>query len=87
MKDVKPNETFTLETEEGEQTCRVITSMYAEDRKKYYLIYEYVPENGDIYVSSFDPDDEEGNLMNVTDEKELESIAKFLKEFEVEDEE
>ena len=86
MKDVKPNETFTLETEEGEQLCKVITTMYAEDRKKYYLVYEYVPENGDIYVSYFDPDDEEGNLIEVTNEKELQEIAKFLSDFEGDEE-
>ncbi len=85
MKDVKPNETFTLESDGEEHTCRVITSLYAEDRKVYYLVYEYVPANDEIYVSSFDPDDETGELRDVTDEVELREIANYLKEYGVEE--
>ena len=84
MKDAKPNDTFFLETNGNEQECRVITSIYAEDRKKYYLVYEDATDPVDIYVSSFDPDDEEGTLEEVTDETELKELAKFLEEYEME---
>ncbi len=85
MKDAKPNDTFFLETDGQEEECRVITSIYAEDRKKYYLIYESKNNPEEIYVSSFLPNDDEGNLQEVTDEMELEEIAKFLEEYEMED--
>jgi len=80
-------ETFFLETEEGSKECKIITSMYSETRKKYYLIYEYVEKLTDeIYVSSYEPDAEDGVLNDITDEKELEEITKFLEEFEGENE-
>ena len=52
-------DTFFLDTNEGSIECRVITNLYSEKRKKHYLVYEYVDEkNDDLYVSSYDPEDE-----------------------------
>lgn len=74
---------FYLDTEEGIVECQIITKIYSEERKKHYLIYEYVEnESQDIYVSSYNPEDKEGNLNDVTNEQELEEITKFLEEFE-----
>lgn len=74
---------FYLDTEEGSIECQIITNIYSEERKKHYLIYEYVEnESQYIYVSSYNPEDKEGNLNDVTNEQELEEITKFLEEFE-----
>jgi len=76
-------ETFFLDTENGSRECQIITSMYSETRKKYYLIYEYVDSDTDeVFVSSYEPNDEEGTLNDVTDEGALEEIAEFLKDYE-----
>ena len=77
------DETFFLDTSDGSHECQVITSIYSETRNKYYLIYEYVDQDTeDIFVSSYDPNDEEALLKDITDEKELEEIASFLEEYE-----
>lgn len=76
-------ETFFLDTESGSKECQVITSIYSETRKKYYLIYEYVEEESEeVFVSSYEPNDESGTLNDVTDERELAEIADFLKDYE-----
>ena len=77
------DETFFLDTEVGSRECQVITSVYSESRKKYYLIYEYIDNKSDeVFVSSYVPDDESGTLNDITDENELAEIADFLKDFE-----
>ena len=74
---------FYLETPEGTEECKIITSLYSEKRKKHYLIYQPVKKtNDDIFVSSYDPDSEEDyDLIDVRDEEELEEVAKLLEEF------
>lgn len=77
------NETFILDTDTGSEECRIITTMFSETRKKYYVIYEYVENPSDIFVSSYDPTDEEGILEDVTAEDELKEIIEFLEEYGV----
>lgn len=78
MKD----ETFFLDTDDGSKECTVITTMYSESRKKYYVIYEYTDnENEDVFVSSYEPTDENGVLQDITDELELKEIESFLNEY------
>ncbi len=77
------NETFILDTDTGSEECRIITTMFSETRKKYYVIYEYVENPSDIFVSSYDPTDEEGILEDVTAEDELKEITEFLEEYGV----
>lgn len=74
---------FTLETEEGTQECRIITSLYSETRNKHYLIYEDAnKESDDVFVSSYDPDmDDDYELNDVSDNQELEEVAKLLEMF------
>ena len=50
-------------------------------RKKYYVIYEAENNEDEIYVSSYNPTDEDGELLDVTDEEELAEIRKFLEEY------
>ena len=79
----RKDDVFFLDTEEGSQECKIITTIYSESRKKYYVIYEYVNNKGDeIFASSYDPSDEDGILYDITDEKELKEIETFLKEYE-----
>ena len=77
------NETFILDTDTGSEECRIITTMFSETRKKYYVIYEYVESPSDIFVSSYDPTDEEGILEDVAAEDELKEITEFLEEYGV----
>ena len=55
--------------------------MFSEERKKYYVIYEAENNEDEIYVSSYNPTDEDGELLDVTDEEELAEIRKFLEEY------
>ena len=77
------NETFILDTYTGSEECHIITTMFSETRKKYYVIYEYVENPSDIFVSSYDPTDEEGILEDVAAEDELKEITEFLEEYGV----
>ena len=77
-------ENFFLDTEEGTQECKIITSLYSETRKKHYLIYQPIEAvNDDIYVSAYDPDSEEDEyeLEDVKDEEEIEEVASLLEAF------
>ncbi len=81
MNELKPNDLFVVESSDGAKECKLITSMYSEERKKYYVIYAPVDNDEEIYVSSFLPNDDKGNLEAVEDEKELAEIAQFLEEY------
>ncbi len=76
------NDTFILDTENGSEQCHIITTMYSEERKKYYVIYEAENNTEDIYVSSYDPTKKEGILEDITDEQELKEIKEFLEQYE-----
>ncbi len=72
-------DTFFLDTNEGSIECRVITNLYSEKRKKHYLVYEYVDEkNDDLYVSSYDPEDETNTLNDVSDSDELREVTELF---------
>ncbi|MBR1679406.1 MAG: DUF1292 domain-containing protein [Bacilli bacterium] len=77
-------EKFYLDTDEGSEECKIITSLYSEKRKKHYLIYQPVEKKTEeIYVSIYDPDSDEEDyeLIDVVDEDELEEVASLLEEF------
>ncbi len=74
-------ETFYLDEDGQSILCHIITTMFSEKRKKYYVIYEAENNTDEIYVSSYNPTDEDGELLDVTDEKELAEIQKFLEEY------
>lgn len=77
-------ETFTLETEEGIITCEIIDNLYVEEYQKNYLIYtdHSKDENGElnIFISSFDPNNETYELEDIKDERELEKISNMIEE-------
>ena len=74
-------ETFYLDEDGQSILCHIITTMFSEERKKYYVIYEAENNKDEIYVSSYNPTDEDGELLDVTDEEELAEIRKFLEEY------
>ena len=74
-------DTFYLDEDGQSILCHIITTMFSEKRKKYYVIYEAENNADEIYVSSYNPTDEDGELLDVTDEKELAEIQKFLEEY------
>ena len=74
-------ETFYLDEDGQSVLCHIITTMFSETRKKYDVIYEAEKNADEIYVSSYNPTDEDGELLDVTDEKELAEIQKFLEEY------
>lgn len=75
-------ETFTINENNKELTCTILTNIYSETRDKYYVVYEVEDDADNIYVSSYDPLDETGTLEDVTDEEELEELKKTLEEME-----
>ncbi len=75
-------DTFYLDEDGQSILCHIITTMFSENRKKYYVIYETDENSDEIYVSSYDPTDKDGELFDITDEKELEEIKKFLDDYE-----
>lgn len=75
-------DTFYLDEDGKSILCHIITTMFSENRKKYYVIYETDENSDEIYVSSYDPTDKDGELLDITDEKELEEIKKFLDDYE-----
>ena len=75
-------DTFYLDEDGKSILCHIITTMFSEKRKKYYVIYETDENSDEIYVSSYDPTDKDGELLDITDEKELEEIKKFLDDYE-----
>lgn len=74
-------ETFYLDEDGQSVLCHIITTMFSEERKEYYVIYEAENNENEIYVSSYNPIDEDGELLDVTDEEELAEIKKFLEEY------
>lgn len=75
-------DTFYLDEDGKSILCHIITTMFSENRKKYYVIYETDENSDEIYASSYDPTDKDGELLDITDEKELEEIKKFLDDYE-----
>lgn len=78
---MKEEKTFVLESDEGNIECRMITTLYSEEYQKNYLIYEYQVNDGNIYVSSYDPNSEDPSLNDVTDQKELACVSNLLSEY------
>ena len=72
-------DTFFLDTDNGSIECRVITNLFSEKTKKHYLVYEYVNSDDNLYVSSYDPDDE-SNTLNDVDEDELKEVIKLFED-------
>ena len=76
-------ELFTLETDNGNVECRIITSLYSEEYKHHYLVYEYVNGPSDeIYVSIYNPDVEDDYELSDVVGDELEEVKKLLDSFE-----
>lgn len=72
-------DTFFLDTNEGSIECRVIANLYSEKRKKYYLVYEYVnKESEDLFVSSYEPEDETNTLNDINDPAELKEVTELF---------
>lgn len=71
-------EDFYLDTENGSVKCHIITEVYDEETKKYYLIYEAEDDLDNCYVSSIVP----GNLQELNDvtSEELERIKELINE-------
>lgn len=74
-------DTFYLDEDGKTITGHIITTMFSEIRKKHYVIYETDENNDEIYVSSFDPTGEEGELFDIVDEEELNEIKNFLEDY------
>lgn len=72
-------DTFFLDTDNGSVECRVITNLYSDKTKKHYLVYEYVKSDDNLYVSSYDPDDE-SNTLNDVSEDELDEVMNLFED-------
>ena len=77
-------ETFILETENGTITCEIIDTLYVTAYQKNYLVYtdNSKDQNGElnIFISSFNPEDKNYELKDITDENELKDISNIIEE-------
>lgn len=77
-------ETFILETEDGSITCEIIESIYVNEYKKNYVVYtdNTKDENGElnVFISSYDPQNDKYELEDINDQKELEKVANIIDE-------
>ncbi len=75
-------ERFTLETEDKILTCEVILRLYVEKYKKNYLVYTdgSIDKEGEenVFISSYLPNDEKGELKDITDENELKYVSDYI---------
>ncbi len=78
------NETFTLETENGSIICEILDSLYVKEYQKNYLIYTDNSKdlNGElnIFISSYDPENPNYELNDVTNKDELEKITTIIED-------
>lgn len=79
------NETFILDTENGQIECNVLLRFQMEENKKNYLVYtdNTVDEEGElnIFIASYEQNDDSGELKDIEDQQELEKITKILEEY------
>lgn len=79
-------ETFILETENGCISCEVILRFYFEKYQKNYIVYTEHSKNEDqeenIFVSSYQPDDESHTLEDIKNPEELQDIVTQLEKWE-----
>lgn len=75
---METDNTFILDENGESKECLVITTLYSETRKKHYVVYCYLDDEEQFFVSSFDPTDTNGDLEDVSDDEELKEIVAFL---------
>ena len=75
-------ETFYLDEDGQSILCHIITTMFSEKRKKYYVIYEAENNADEIYVSSYNPLGSVVTLESITDTKELDMINDVLQQID-----
>lgn len=80
------NEKISLEKDGNVVECDLLFSFDCEDLKKSYIGYtdHSIASNGrkNIYVSAYNPLNNELSLEDITDEKELEMIADVLEKLD-----
>lgn len=81
-------ETFTLETEEKIINCEVVLRFFSETYQKHYLVYtdHSIDEEGDenLFISSYNPNDNTYMLEDITDREELEKVIEQMESLESE---
>ncbi|MCI8575406.1 MAG: DUF1292 domain-containing protein, partial [Bacilli bacterium] len=65
-------------------TCEIIESIYVNEYKKNYVVYtdNTKDENGElnVFISSYDPQNDKYELEDINDQKELEKVANIIDE-------
>ncbi len=79
-------ETFTLETEKETINCEVILRFFSKTYQKHYLVYtdHSIDEEGDenLFISSYNPNDNTFMLEDITDQEELEKAIEQMESLE-----
>lgn len=71
-------EIFQVETENKTVSCEVLYRFYLEKYQKHYLVYKECLKEDPIFVSSYNPNDATYTLFDITNEKELEDIIRYV---------
>ena len=82
--EVIMSDTFYIDSENGSEKCRVITTLYSKEYNHHYLVYEFVDQKSDdLYVSIFYPEEEILELFDV-EGKELDDVIAVLENMDEE---
>ena len=75
-------EKFMLDTENGHIECEVLMTLKLEEYQKNYLVYTDNTKDEEqqlnIFISSFEPEKENGELNDITDQQELETVSNYI---------
>lgn len=75
-------EKFMLDTENGQIECEVLMTLKLEEYQKNYLVYTDNTKDEEqqlnIFISSFEPEKENGELNDITDQQELETVSNYI---------
>lgn len=75
-------EKFMLDTENGQIECEVLMTLKLEEYQKNYLVYTDNAKDEEqqlnIFISSFEPEKENGELNDITDQQELETVSNYI---------
>jgi len=79
------NETFILETNNQTIECNVLLKFKDEEYKKNYLVYTDNTEdqegNLNLFIGSYEPETNCFEINDITDQKELETIATKIEKY------
>lgn len=71
-------EAFFLDTENGTMECEIVQKLYFDKYQKDYLVYTIKNDEENIFISAIEKKDEDCELVDITDSKELKEVSDYL---------